>query len=149
MKKLFLIALVMLTIPSAAQATEVVYAACPGYEKVSRGCYIAETSTIYVAEHGDSETLLHETGHAFDHDKLTDRDRRFFSRLVGMPRHAWFGKPGRESPGERFADAYAAYKSGVRAREGRMQLTGYGFVISADGRYRRICNAIAILELIR
>jgi hypothetical protein len=127
-------------------ATPVSYTACPGYPE-AEGCLTADT--IYVNS-GGRGTLEHERGHMFDRVALTDDDRAWFARLVGMPRQPWISQdPGTESPSERFADAYAACKLHKRARLGRAELTGYGFVIQADGRYKRICLAISVLELVR
>lgn len=135
---------------AATSGVTVTYTACPGYPNAA-GCFDRDTDTIYVAQRGDNSTLWHELGHVFDRDLLTDSDRRWIARMVGMPRRAWFAAEGRESPAERFADVYAECKMGTRSRPGRMRLTGYGFVIAggATGRYRRICVAISVLELVR
>lgn len=134
------------SVAAQVAATPVVFAACPGHPE-ALGCTTGDT--IYLA-HRNQRTLEHERGHVFARLALTDTDRAWFAKLVGMRGDAWASvTPGTESPEERFADAYAACKTGVRARAGRMSLTGYGFVIAPDGRYRRICNAIAVLELVR
>lgn len=160
------LSLLALTAPAAAEAnlTEptsaagrptVTYAPCPNYPRAA-GCFDEATNTVFVAERGDRETLAHELGHVFDRAKLTDRDHRWFARIVGMAGRAWQrpaapGEEARESPEERFADLYAACTLGVRPHSGQMMLTGYGLVISggARGRYRRGCTAIAVIDLTR
>lgn len=123
------------------------YEPCPGYERVAAGCY--DDGVVYVAETGDRETLQHELGHDFDERYLTDDDRRWLARKVGLHRHPWRRAPGQESSSERFADVYAACTMHVQAKPGRMRLTGYGFVIQTDGRYRDVCLAIRVLKLVR
>jgi hypothetical protein len=112
-----------------------------------QGCYDEAGDTIY---YDTGRTLWHERGHAFARRALTESDHAWFARLLGMPGRPWISAtPGAESPDERFADVYAACKMRVRARPGRAALTGYGFVIQADGRYKRICLAINVLEIVR
>lgn len=90
----------------------------------------------------------HELGHAWDQQKLTDSDRRWFARKLEMAGQPWFDEawnPG-GSPGERFADAYA--NCALRNTFRRGWETAYDYMPTLR-RHRAICNAIVALDLAR
>ena len=58
---------------------------------------------IYWAPGDDTGILLHELGHHFDYDDMTDQDRADFEAINGDPR-PWRSPP--NSPNEQFAEAY-------------------------------------------
>lgn len=71
---------------------------------------------IWLNEDADRYDRMHELGHIFDAQVLTDRDRRRFTRLLGLGQRPWqktYMTPGGvvtddfDSPNEWFADAYA------------------------------------------
>lgn len=72
---------------------------------------MAEPFAVYVSA-PDRFTLLHELGHAFDRQRLNDRERAEFTRLVDRPgpwlpaSYGWDGD--HDFAGEDFADTYAA-----------------------------------------
>jgi hypothetical protein len=142
-----------LLLAAPAQAADVVYGPCPGYPEAV-GCL--DGDTIYVLERGDRYTLNHELGHVFDRDKLTDRDRRWFTRRLGYRKmRPWWGEQGKASPAERFADAYATCKEdGPQVARRHFTLTGYGYRMDGYSRrsirhHRDVCNAITVLGMVR
>ncbi len=102
-----LVALILAFVP-VAPAT-IVRGACPEYLPERVSCYIPETYTIYLAD-PSTQTLWHERGHAYDHQRLTERDRRTLRPLLGFRRSLpWFNPDSAhfDSPGEMFADYYS------------------------------------------
>lgn len=101
----------------------VVPAPCP-WQAHSNSCYVPAQRAIYIApEHANNrDILMHEYGHAWDYERLTDTDRRRFQRLMGYPsRLGWWQEPRyRKSPGEAFADAYADCALGTSRRISRL-----------------------------
>lgn len=92
----------------------------PGLPQNAMGtaAYSADEDTVYYQGILDPATKAHETGHAFDDQILSDGDRRFFQRTMGMPDGEWrtgtgLNADGLKSPSEWFADYYAAAVLGL------------------------------------
>jgi hypothetical protein len=146
--------------PSMPRPTgvKVIYSACPG-APAAAGCAYADNAAIiagiygdachnpdgciYLANH-DRFNRLHELGHVWDEQNLTDTQRGWFTRLLGArPGRPWLtGLTGDPAPGEQFADAYAncVIGNGFGRRAGSWE-TGYDYNFRAR-RHRRICIAI-------
>lgn len=77
---------------------------------------VADTATIYYQGKLDPFAKAHEIGHLFDHQVLSDGDRRFFQKLMHAPAGEWragTGLAGLKSPSEWFADYYGSAVLGV------------------------------------
>jgi hypothetical protein len=93
-------------------------------------CYEPSTRTIYLShrdERAGAYPLLHEYGHAWDFERLTDADRSRIKRILGYRQsRGWWSETeqdretGMEKPGEVFADAYAYCAMGSRQRKWRI-----------------------------
>lgn len=94
---------------------------------------VATAQSISRYERGETEvpaaltprfTLMHEYGHAWDLDRLTETDRLRVREALGYPASTpWWGAGiGQDtmSPGERFADGYAHCALGTRRRNRRL-----------------------------
>lgn len=81
-------------------------------------------NTIYLPADPNKFMRGHETAHLFDHQVLTDGDRRYFQRLMHAPEGPWdrgaaTGQvDGLRSPAEWFADYYGAAASGMTPQRG-------------------------------
>jgi hypothetical protein len=76
------------------------------------------TNTVYLPVEHSAFMKAHEVGHLFDTQILSDGDRRFFQRTMGMPAGPWdhgaaYGTADLgQSPSEWFADYYGAIAAG-------------------------------------
>lgn len=125
-------------------------------------CADQATGEIWLPAQTRRFDLFHEVGHIFDAQVLTDANRAWLISMLDFdadtpwldpsPEH-WVGG-GAISPGERFADAYAACSLGMSPR-GHMEdhrrvvdwETAYGYYPTAR-RHQRICNALLIYGLV-
>lgn len=97
-------------------AVTIVHAPCPTYHYAS-SCYDPSTQMIYISKRDERSrfVLLHEYGHAYDFQRLTNTQRESFKRLLGYPAaRDWWQMGHRDKPGEVFADAYAWCALGFR-----------------------------------
>jgi hypothetical protein len=119
-----------------------------GAQLLVMGCYIAGTDTIY---YDTGETLWHERGHAFDHQRLTDEDRVWISRTFFRGR-LWSTPIRSDGAEERFAEffAFCHIRAPRARRDGRRAQIAIGYgLIPYTARHRRFCNTVAVLELVR
>lgn len=136
--------------PAGAPIT-VSFAACPGLEAVSDGCWLP--GALYLADRRRG-TAMHELGHAFDDRDLTVASRAHLAALLGFSGKRWddCGDPADLSvygdcAAEVFADSYEACALGrPPLRKGRggwfvEHETAYGWMPSPR-RYRVVCRAI-------
>lgn len=90
--------------------------------EVSAAATDGASGTVYYQQPLSDYARAHEIGHLFDHQILTDGDRRYFSRLLQVPGEGdWrrgTGSNGMESPSEWFADYYAAAATNLDPRRG-------------------------------
>lgn len=120
-------------------AVTVLYQPCPNG---GGSCADADSDTVYIEPGADLFTIMHEVGHIFDRQRLSDRDRARFARLLGLPGE-WrrgTGLDGLNSPSERFADAYAACALGLRP-DGSRWVSAYDYNPSPR-RHHTICRSI-------
>jgi hypothetical protein len=110
---------------------------------VAAACADLENATVYVARGEPPFILYHELGHLYDFQDLTDGDREWFTRMLGLsgPWNQGSGPMAQESPMERFADAYATCALGWRPDRGQWAVA-YGYEPTGK-RHRSICRAIA------
>jgi hypothetical protein len=136
---------------------------CPDYED-GGSCARPETAEIWIAPDADRFDFWHEIGHVWDERVLDDRTRAWFAhkfrRLGVQPGDPWLGDHafyarggGAPLAGELFADAFALCWTNWKPRR-RAGLVVSGWPIAygyTPGMrlHRRICNAIAVLELVR
>jgi hypothetical protein len=123
---------------------------CPYYAD-GGSCSYADTDDVYLEPGATRFERQHELGHQFDRQVLTDPDRAWLTSRLGFKPGAWNRGtgPGNRSPDESFADAYAACAIGlVPLRRGKAWWTSYGYFPAAR-QHRVICNAIAVLALVR
>lgn len=91
----------------------------PPEQAMGNAAFDSNTNTLYYQGTLDPATRAHETGHAFDHQALSDGDRAFFQKLMHAPAGEWragTGLQGVSSPSEWFADYYAASALGLDPR---------------------------------
>jgi hypothetical protein len=138
---------------------EVVRAPCPGLDDAA-GCHIGagqadpagrtyERGAVFVAVPGRF-ARLHELGHAFDATMMDAGERERFSRILRLRDLLWtwsYEEGGAliQDPGtlaEKFADAYAACRLGLRVGSGRPWETGYGYYPTAR-QHRRACALVS------
>lgn len=88
----------------------IVPAPCP-YTVPATSCYAPGPRVIYIApaHRRDADTLMHEYGHAWDFQRLSNDDRERAQRALGFPKSQgwWEERKYRLSPAETFANAYA------------------------------------------
>jgi hypothetical protein len=100
----------ILSLVQFATAVTIIHAPCPAYAQPT-SCYDPVVRTIYITPRDERSryALLHEYGHAWDFDRLTDPQRKRIQRLLGYSsaRRWWQAFPSRQTPAEAFADAYA------------------------------------------
>lgn len=124
-------------------------------------CYDSAFNVIYVVDYLTRFSRAHETGHAADHQTMSDAERASFMNSV-VPKVAelepdagWWGydEDGAYFYGgaEIFADAYATCRlrllpGGVRKANGALVgswSTGYGYNPETNARQRRVCARIS------
>jgi hypothetical protein len=142
--------------PLVPAGVSVIYAPCPDSPDAG-GCAYADQAAlardaygakcrnpdgcVYVANH-DRFNRLHELGHVFDARYLTDANRAWFARKLGMAGPWLTGRTGIATAGEQFADAYANCVMGNGyGRRGGMWESSYDYNFQPR-RHRRICLAI-------
>lgn len=118
---------VILSLVQLVAAVSVAHHPCPAYKPVhglSWSCYEPSTRTVYLARQDwrDRFALLHEYGHAYDFERMTDAEREQVKRILGYSqgRPWWLDRPGTNAPAETFADAYADCALGNRWRIRRL-----------------------------
>lgn len=88
----------------------------PGVDFAGTGAaaYAADTDTIHYEGLLGKSARGHENGHALDDQVLSDGDRRFFTRLMGLigDWNQGTGMTGFHSPNEWFADWYGNAANG-------------------------------------
>lgn len=116
---------------------------CPeDTEALIAACANTATGDIYLPVAG-SFALQHELGHLVDAQLLTDGDRRWFTRRLGMsPGLAWRDAAKWRTPSEVFADAYAAcaLKWSPGRKRGRWEVA-YDYIPSLR-QHRRVCAGL-------
>jgi hypothetical protein len=122
--------------PTPTGVVDLVLQPCP--VPVSDGCLVhGSPPTIYLGGAVRSRAiLLHEVGHAFDAERLTDADRARFEAIFGDPR-PW--RSPSNSPHEQFAEAYS-----LCARHPQIRATytaAYAYRVTA-AQHRRVCALI-------
>lgn len=90
----------------------------------------------------DPFLLWHEMGHLFDAQRMTPLWRDWFTRVLRHP-GPWLSSraDGSATPGELFADAYAACALGFKLGPRHTWETGYGYYPTRY-RYRQFCRAL-------
>jgi hypothetical protein len=143
-----IVAVLALAAPTAADAARmplpratIVNTECPYYAEqgAHSSCADTETNVVYLSPGDGRWTKLHELGHLFDAQYLTDTTRAWMTTALGIPAGTpWWGETGiglsgaqHTSPGEQFADIYAMCALGDIQR-----------------RYRPICNGIVVIALV-
>lgn len=119
---------------------------CPGQEAIE--CADVQTDDVYLMPGvADRFAFWHGLGHIFDAEVLTGGDRWWFMRMVGMePPQPWLPPPKPKmiaepsSPGEKFADAYAACALNMNPEQGAWE-GSYDYQPSTR-RHRQICAGI-------
>jgi hypothetical protein len=80
---------------------------CPSAPDWAAGCALPDIRAIYLGPGARTpDRFLHELGHIFDHDVMTDPLRAVFAATIHHP-SAWAGAPSINLPQEQFAEAYA------------------------------------------
>lgn len=146
-----------LTAPTASAARFPIPAAASihrGVECPDGGgsCSYAATGEVFLAPGAGRFAKWHELGHVRA-ERLTQADRGYMIELMGLPPGPWDRGTGFEggfsSPSEWFADYHAACALRLYvSRAGGSWEASYAPWPGAR-RYRRICNAIAVLSLVR
>ena len=84
--------------------------------------------------------LYHELGHIFDSVRLTEADRRWFTRHVG-PHGPWLSDQNHNTAGENFADTYSScLRFGAEVRYAQIELENGSFIYPR--RHRQLCRWI-------
>ena len=169
-------ALALLLAPAAAQAKwhsaaplpprwpTITHAGCPGVPDAA-GCVIDwigpecqdANGCVWLSNDHGRYDRMHELGHVFDHQVLTDVDRQRFTRMMGLGDRPWvvlstqpdgLVRDDGDSPNESFADAYAMCTMGIDGRGGgaRYQLAPYYFA-PTPRQYDQLCAAIRFVAL--
>src|SRR5438093_8309804 len=122
--------------PTPTGVVDLVLQTCP--VPISDGCVVqGAPPTIYLGGTVRSRaTLLHEIGHAFDAQRLTDADRAGFEAILGDPRR-WPSPP--NSPHEQFAEAYSLCARHPQIRAA--YTAAYAYRVS-PAQHRRVCTLI-------
>ena len=87
-------------------------APCPDYPGMNRSCYMVPTETVYMA-HWDRFTYLHEMGHAYDYQAMSDIDRASVQPLLQEDHRTG---PWRGGVEEEFASLFALCVLGDEVR---------------------------------
>lgn len=120
---------------------------CPDGDAVS--CTDMNTADVFLAPGATRFERLHELGHQFDRQVLTDHVRAWLTPKLGFPA----GTPwsagheldlAEDEPAERFADAYAHCSQGTLPSSE----ISYGY-LAGPRRHHRVCNAISMAWLTR
>ena len=122
--------------PQPLGQVDLVLSSCPA--AISDGCiYHGAPPTIFLGPTvRERAVLLHELGHAFDTQRMSNAYRFAFEKLFG-DRRAWRTAP--NSPHERFAEAYS-----LCARHPRIRATyyaAYGYTVTPK-RHHKVCALI-------
>lgn len=130
---------------------------CPGFDG---SCSDWNSDAIYIAPGASQLTRLHEIGHQFDRQVLTDADRDWFRRLFRYPAGTVWDAERTSEPfvrigvAETFADAYAlcgsriyhvTRRNGIRVYERTVEIN----YMPSLRQHRQACNAIAVIALVR
>ena len=114
-----LLASAVLMVPLPSPMPSLHHAKCPwptpderGVQQKAAGCFEKESFSAY--HDGDRFTIYHELGHAFDHQRMDQGERNRFARLHYFPRGTKWLDYSDDSPGETFADIYAACLMGYK-----------------------------------
>jgi hypothetical protein len=111
-------------------------------EKMVGGCADLVNAIVYLPAGSDAFTREHEIGHIFDAQELNGAERAHLEALLEYPAGTpwWTGDgDGFNSPGERFADIYAACQ--LHLDPTRRWQTAYDYIPTA-ARFARDCAAI-------
>ena len=122
--------------PTPTGVVDLVLQTCP--VPISDGCVLqGAPPTIYLGSTVRTRaTLLHEIGHAFDAQRLTDADHAAFEAIFGDTR-PW--RSASNSPHEQFAEAYS-----LCARHPQIRATyaaAYAYRVTV-AQHRRVCALI-------
>jgi hypothetical protein len=112
---------VILSLVQLVAGVTVAHQPCPFYPPDGAGhrysCYDPPTLTIYLShrdERAGPFALMHEYGHAWDFERLTEADRSRVKRILSYRQsRGWWSETeqdretGMLAPGEEFANAYA------------------------------------------
>jgi hypothetical protein len=130
-------------VPGPAGPITVHLRGCPRYEQ-ARGCTLADGSAIYLRPDFSNApaTLLHELGHLFDRQAMSDGLRARFARIMAsdLP---WDGQAGLR---ETFAEAYGlcARRSEIISYPDETLPTewDYTLYLPTEPQHRRVCGLI-------
>jgi hypothetical protein len=155
LRAVLIAAVLALAAPAVADASRVPlpprltvhHAPCPynpvGTLQEDRAC--SGDEDVWISSRADRFDRWHEIGHVFDAQVLTDSDREYLTRLLGIKPGEWVRDSYRD-PSEFFADAYAACALGLDPDH--HWVTGYGYEPTRR-QHHAVCNAIAFLALAR
>ncbi|HEY3186458.1 MAG TPA: hypothetical protein VGJ70_03220 [Solirubrobacteraceae bacterium] len=94
-------------VPTPAGTVTLRLAGCPSHWDGGVACADQASRTIYLGPGGRGrETFLHELGHIFDAEVMTDAARAGFQAALHLP-GAWNDESAGAPPLEMFADAYS------------------------------------------
>jgi hypothetical protein len=160
--RVVLVALAFLVAPAGAHAAmddgvTVHREACPFYAD-GGSCATPDTGEAWVEPGAGRFAYWHEVAHVWERRALADEHRAWFADLFGFPAGTAWDQgtgPGTRGPSEVFADAFAACATRARVRgvrRGGMVVsawsTAYGYLPTAR-QHQRVCNAIAVADLIQ
>jgi hypothetical protein len=129
-------------VPSPSRV-HVVYAPCPD---IGGTCADTASAIIYLDDPTDRFARQHELGHLADSQLLDDAERSELTPLLGA--HGVWQQltgvacgDGSSCPSERFADAYATCRLGMRPSGGGWE-DAYGYAPRSDHTQARVCATI-------
>jgi len=126
-------------VPTPSGMVGLELSSCPVGPAWASACVFFAERRVHLGAMGrDRATLLHELGHLFDEESLTDADRARFKTLTGA-RGPWLGDPAADPPFEQFAEAYSICARYGRLRSTRLGMYGY---IATPARHRAVCGLI-------
>lgn len=133
-------------VPGPRGTITVHLAGCPGHEQ-ARGCTLSDRPAVFVRPDllDAPATLLHELGHVFDRQHMTDALRARFAATIGshLP---WAGQTGLR---EAFAEAYGlcARRSEISYPDGTLPRDwDYTLYLPTERQHRRACDLIRGVE---
>ena len=125
-------------VPTPAGNVTLVLGACPGGPAWAAGCADAANRVIYLGtEARDRARLLHELGHIFDRQSMSNPLRARFTSVAGLrgPWHSTQADP----PEEQFAEAYSVCARFPSLRQMHFGMYAYS---PTPARHRRACSVI-------